>query len=231
MSPIQQRVEFAAKKLFNVLNDSDEETLKLLKEQNPSMKVANLLLHHYEEMLGEVKRAYDEEPEFAEGYRFMPKEELKKLHDSCAKACSDCHKYLLYLEKIKPIKKKKPIPPEKVVEKLSFLREYEPLRLKSVDPREIVGASILWTYNVKTKTLSVFNAPGNDILTIKGRSVFNASTSFSKVLRKPELMLKIFSPSLPRLTWVKLFEMIGTKQKRAVSSRINKDTVLLKVFR
>lgn len=103
--------------------------------------------------------------------------------------------------------------------------------LTSIDPKGIIGASQLWVYNTKTRNLSVYNAVGNSGLSVRGTTItgFDASTSVTKKLRKPDSVLK---PLLEggKIYLRKVMENITTTESKA-TGRINADTLLLRVIK
>lgn len=93
---------------------------------------------------------------------------------------------------------RKPPAPEKLVAKLKFLREFADLGLTSIRATEIVGATQLWVYNVKTRKLGVYNASTlEQQLTVKGSTIigWEPKTSVAKTLRNPAEQLKAFNAS------------------------------------
>ena len=137
-------------------------------------------------------------------------------------------------------RKKKEISPEKMVSKLQYNKEDQSLKLKSIDPTEIVYAEALWVYNIKTRKLGKYvaktldprgmNRPGTG-LTIKGTSIkgFDEENSIQKTLRKPEEQLKEFANAGPKkvLEFYDAIKTMGVK----LNGRINNEVILLRAVR
>ena len=127
---------------------------------------------------------------------------------------------------------------DKLVAKLKFKKEDTDLKLVSVNPTDIVGASELWVYNTKTRKLGKYVALNVDPkgldrsgtgLTIKGTTIvgFKEDESVQKTLRKPAEQLSTFNKS-GKIQLRKFMEGIRTTETK-LNGRINADTMLLKV--
>jgi hypothetical protein len=102
--------------------------------------------------------------------------------------------------------------------------------LKSVPATQIVGATQLWVYNVKYKSLGVYVCTNPHGFSVKGCTILNydVNESISKTLRKPEDVI----PSVLELGKValrKVLPSLRTREKK-LTGRINKDTILLRVL-
>ena len=125
-------------------------------------------------------------------------------------------------------RKKKTLSATRLVSKLKYENEHSELRLASVNPEKIIGATELWVYNTKYNKLGVYYAE-NSVrgLSVKGCTItnFDSSTSIQKTARKPEEVLK----TLTKRTLNKNIKLMKTKEQE-VTGRINAQTILLGVF-
>ena len=125
-------------------------------------------------------------------------------------------------------RKKKTLSATRIVSKLKYQVEHPELRLVSVNPEKVVGATELWVYNTKSNRLGVYYAE-NSIrgLSVKGSTIlnFDSDTSVQKTARKPEEVLS----TLTKRTLNKNMKQMKTKDKE-VTGRINAQTILLGVF-
>ena len=125
-------------------------------------------------------------------------------------------------------RKKKTLSATRLVSKLKYQVEHPELRLVSVNPEKVVGATELWVYNTKNNRLGVYYAK-NSIrgLSVKGSTIlnFDSDTSVQKTARKPEEVLS----TLTKRTLNKNMKQMKTKDKE-VTGRINAQTILLGVF-
>lgn len=132
--------------------------------------------------------------------------------------------------------KRKPIPPERIVRKLNFLPKFEELKLESIDPRDILGASELWIYNTKTRKLGRFLAitHGDMVITplgVKNSNItgFDEQRSIAKTLRKPAEKLAEFKvQGKPGLR--KFMDTIKSVETR-LRPRISPETILLRAVK
>ena len=125
-------------------------------------------------------------------------------------------------------RKKKTLSATRLVSKLKYQQEHSDLRLVSINPEKIVGASELWVYNTKKNRLGVYYAE-NSVrgLSVKGSTIlqYDTNTSTQKTARKPKDVLK----TLTKRTLNKSLKQLTTKDKD-VTGRINTQTILLGVF-
>jgi hypothetical protein len=102
------------------------------------------------------------------------------------------------------------------------------LRLASIDPVKVLEAQELWTYNWKTKTLSVMKAIDRGGLMIKGTTIINYApqNSFAKTIgrKTQETLDEVLTGGKVALRKI----MEGAKPIK--STRINDSTVLLRVI-
>jgi hypothetical protein len=132
----------------------------------------------------------------------------------------------------------KPKSADKLIAKLKYMKVDQKYSLASINPTDIVGASELWVFNIKTRKLGKYVASNIDPtgmgrngsgLTVKGTTIegFDEKLSIQKTLRKPEEQLKAFKAA-GKVALRKFLEDINTTDT-TMNGRINIDTVLLKV--
>lgn len=125
-------------------------------------------------------------------------------------------------------RKKKQATASKLIKSLKYQAEHKDLKLVSINPEKIIGASELWVYNTKYNRLGVYYAE-NSVrgFSVKGCTIqhFDSDTSIQKTARKPkEVLGKLTKQSLRK----KLKEM-KTKDQ-SMTGRINAQTILLGAF-
>jgi hypothetical protein len=172
-----------------------------------------------------------DDKDIKEGYSNFKKVGLKKLVSFFDQVILDCGKINVASTATRKPRKRKVKTPQELVTKVVICKEFDELKLKSVAPTEIIGASQLWVYNTKNKKLGVYNAEDAGGFSVKGTTITNFSEekSTQKTLRKPAEML----PEV--LKGGKVFLRNVLTNIRAVESklngRLNKDIVLLKVVK
>lgn len=170
-----------------------------------------------------------DDPQLKEGYSNFSKVELRKFKeflDSIVVAAN------VSANTNKPTRKKRKVkekPAVLVVAKMNYMKEFSELNLVSVSSEKIVGALQMWTYNTKTKLLSVYNADNAKGLSVKGSTLqnFNEQTSIGKRLRKPEIVL----PNVLGAGKVQIKKILSdlTTKETNLTGRMNSDTIIVRV--
>ena len=117
---------------------------------------------------------------------------------------------------------------EKLISKLKYAKTDTALKIVSISPADIIGASELWIYNTKSRKLGKYVAGSYQTLGVKGTTIvgFDEQKSTSKTLRKPEEKLKEFAKA-GKVQLRKFLDEIRATETR-LTGRINEDIVLLK---
>jgi len=208
-------------KAFKVLN--------LLKGKQAKAAHARIIKSFYEGGFGEVSEALEGKCEqLKEGYSHLSKKQLRKLVDFYSEIVTACDMLAQEAKINKKPRARKVVPAEKVVAKMKYAKTYEPLKLVSVNPADILGAKELWVFNTKTRKLGKYVAAEYQELGVKGTSItgFDEKQSVAKTLRKPEDQLKEFK-SAGKVALRKFLEDIKAVDIK-LNGRINEDTILLK---
>lgn len=167
-----------------------------------------------------------------EAYKHYGKRQLTAVIKWWTQVIADCNSYGVIKKAAKAPRKKKAVSPEKVVSKLKFMKEFTELKLKSIEPTQILSATELWVYNTKNRKLGIYivdqyaGALGVKNSTIVG---FDAAASVQKTMRKPKDQLKDWAsngkPAAKK--WFKGVRATETK----LNGRINADMILLKAYK
>jgi hypothetical protein len=181
---------------------------------------------HRDEMQGSIDKI---DPQLVEGYSHLTPKRKKEFIAWFEGIIADAQRFGTNTKTVRKTRTKKPVSVEKQISKLKYLKESPEHKLVSINPSLIIGATELWTYNVKYKSLTRFIAESGLGFEIKGTSLtkFNTTESQSRTLRKPEEMLsEVLSSSKTKAA--KSFASLTTKPKEP-NGRINEDTIILKV--
>lgn len=172
---------------------------------------------------------HTDDADLKEGYSNFSKTELKKLIAYCDAIITDILKFNTETKQSRKPRKRKVKTPEQLTAKIKFCEKNEEFGLKSIDPKQIVGAITLWVYNTKTRKLGVYHADDASGLSVKGSSLVNysESKSVSKTLRKPDKTLPELM-SAGKVLLRNLMSSIKAKESK-LTGRINSDTILLRV--
>jgi hypothetical protein len=118
---------------------------------------------------------------------------------------------------------------EKLIAKLKYAKTDTALKIVSINPADILGASELWVYNIKSRKLGKYVAASYQTLSVKGTTIinFDEQKSTSKTLRKPEEKLKEFAKA-GKVQLRKFLDDVRATET-LLTGRINADIVLLRV--
>ena len=181
---------------------------------------------HLVEIQGAINKI---DPQLVEGYSHLTPKRKKEFVSWFESIIADAQRFGTNTKTVRKARVKKPVSLEKQLSKLKYLKESPENKLVSINPSLIIGATELWTYNVKYKALTRYIADSGLGFEIKGTTLtkFDQSTSQSRTLRKPEETLsEVLSSSKTKAA--KLFASLTTKPKEP-NGRMNEDTIILKV--
>jgi hypothetical protein len=193
---------------------------------------ARAIADYYKPTLAELLEAEKtKDPDLKYAYRHFTKKKFKERIAIFSGIISDCESIVSNSRKVTNAKprKTKPKSAEKLVSKIKFQKEDTTLKIASIDPSKLVGATELWTFNTKYNVLAhyVSNEGG---LSLKGTTLQNfGEASKQKKLRKP-------AESLPNITTStsksaeRSFEAIKTKDA-IPNGRINEYTIILRAVK
>lgn len=184
----------------------------------------------YQARFDELKDAVSKvDEQLTEGYSHYKAADFKRIMAFIDQILNDIIQYRGVKKATKKIRAPKSVSKEKVVAKLKYAKEDKSLRLVSINPADIVGASELWVYNTKTRKLGKYIADSlTGPLSVKGTSItgYDEHKSTSKTLRKPDEKLKEFA----KATKVELRKFLDNIKatETLLNGRISADVVLLR---
>jgi len=164
-----------------------------------------------------------------EGYKHLKQSLLKKLIEFY----KDLQTGLLETKqskKIVRIRRKKPTDKNKLVRRLKYLKEYPELKLKSLDPVDIIGASEVWVYDTARKKIGVYASEYEGTLSVKGTTIDNYSDakSYEKTMRKPNDQVPAFMAA--RKNGLHKFVDTIRGKKLAVKKRLQPTMVIVRII-
>jgi hypothetical protein len=166
-----------------------------------------------------------------EAYSNFTKIQLKKLIAYCDQVIVDGMKLAGEVVKTRKPRKRKAKSADQLITKLNYAKDFAELKLVSIDPKTIIGASSLWVYNTKTRKLGVYTALDAAGLSIKGSTIqnFAESKSTQKTLRKPDVTI----PEVLKGGKVALRNVLNDIRaaEKVLTGRINADTILLRTIK
>lgn len=190
--------------------------------------VAKLIAEKFvalEQELQEATQGTDEQ--LKEAYSFMSKVKLRKFHTLVEEIIQDCDEHITTAKIRKPRTTKKKSA-STLVSKMKYQRECTDLKLKSVNPSSIIGASMVWLFDTERRKATVYVAEAGQTLGVKGTTITGFSDKYSvvKMVRKPQEFL---SQGFAKKTIMSNFKALSTKPG-APNGRTNDSTIILKVY-
>ena len=229
-----EEIEDAIESFFENADAFDPKAFKLLnalRGKQAKAAHARIIKEFYTRQHNElVEVATTKDEELKEAYSHLSKANLKKITLFYSEILSACDMLMQEAKINRAPRVKKPTDKTKVVAKMKYLKQDDKMKIVSINPVDIIGASELWVYNTKTRKLGKYVA--DDLqgpLGVKGTSItgFNESTSVQKTLRKPEDQIKEFKAA-GKVALRKFLDDIKAVDIK-LNGRINEDTILLKV--
>jgi hypothetical protein len=185
--------------------------------------VAKKIADYFRPIAEELNQISKDE-QLKEAYSHLSAGQIRKLKALVQSFIEDGEQQKVSATVRKP-RKKKEKPASKIVEKVKYMKEFEELKLKSINPAKIIGSSELWIYQPKARKLTVFRAAEGG-LNVKGQSIinFDISQTETKTLRKPAEFFKGLTLSKRPLNAA--WKAIKAKVSKP-KARINDEMVLL----
>jgi len=242
---IQERVRDAAYAMTEELEDAyasfqtdpenfDPKSFKivnLLRGKGVKAAHARIIKEFYARDLEELTElaSGNADEQLREGYSHRSKKQIRNFIAFLQEIESACVMLMQEAKVNKKPRAKKAVPAEKVVAKLKYLKTFEPLKLVSINPADILRAKELWIYNTKTRKLGKYVTTEFSELGVKGTTItgFDEHNSICKTIRKPEEKLKEFKAA-GKVALRKFLDEINATDTK-MNGRINEDTILLKV--
>jgi len=170
-----------------------------------------------------------EDAQLKEGYSHLKAADFKRIIAWIDDLLLAVDQYRGVKKATKKARVKKAPSKEKQVAKLKYAKSDASLKMVSINPADIIGASELWVYNSKTRKLGKYVAAAYKQLSIKGTSIegFDTDKSTSKTLRKPDEKLKEFAKA-GKVQLRKFLDDIKATETK-LTGRISVDWLLLKV--
>lgn len=205
-----------------------------LTEKNILPQHINILTDIWKRHLAEYQAVIDgDDRQLNEAYGHLTKTQMKALVKFCEAMIAGLGSYISIKKSTKTVRARKPQSPEKAAGKLKYLKAWEDkttkLKLSSVAPAKIIGATEVWAYDVAKRKLHYYVADTHiGTLGIKGTTIlgFDSTNSGVKTIRKPEVVIKeLLSAGKPASR--KLFKEVKSVQVKP-NGRTNENLIILK---
>lgn len=174
----------------------------------------------------------ESDEQLREAYKHLPRKNVKKLIEFYDSIMAACEQIAAEQKVLKKPRAKKVKPAEQLVAKLKFLVKDDKLGIVSTPPAQIVGATGVVVYNVKTRKIGYYIAKSSAGLSVKGTSLQDfTEKSSQKTLRKPPEQIKEFKEQNTQKRFETWFAKSIKTTETTLNGRFNEDTVILKVFK
>lgn len=191
--------------------------------------IAKKIGDFYKPLLKELTEAYaGKDEQLKEGYSHFTKHELKRFVTFVQQIVDDCTQRTVSARAARKPRARKQKPASQIVGKMKYMKEYPELKLKSINPTQIIGSTELWVYQPEKRKLTVYRA-ADGYLGVSGMSITNydVSASETKTLRKPEEFFKDLS-STGKRAMANAWKAVKAKVSNP-RARINEEMILLAV--
>ena len=173
----------------------------------------------------------DEQQDYVESFESYSKVEMKQHIAWWERVYKDCELWEANKKKQRKPRKYKPPSKEKMAKKVKYKAEDKDLKLVSEQPINLPGCTAVVVYNTKNRKLGIYEATHKHHgLSLKGTTLLNydLSTALQKTVRKPqEVMEKLNTGGLQAIK--NTFNTLSTTETK-LNGRLNKDTVLVRIF-
>lgn len=241
---MREKAKEAQGELEGLLDEFMDADLKLktdgrvmgeLSERNILPQHISMLVEIWQKKINEFTEVLEtKDRQLQEAYGHYSKTQIKQLIKFCEAIINDLNSYTSVKKATAKPRTRKAVPVEKIVAKLKYLRKFEDpttkLKLESISPTKLHGASEAWIYDSGKRKVHHYIADDySKTFTVKGNTLlgFDTTKSEAKTLRKPAEQLKEIMGSKPAAR--KFFNDI-----KAVSTtpngRFNDDMVILKAW-
>lgn len=188
------------------------------------------LLEELQELIGPKKRNDDMYDQLVEGYSHLSKKEQKEYTQFIQSLVDDATSYMATKKAKRKTRAPKPKSTAQQVAKVKYLKESNEYKIASIDPQNIVGASIIYLFNTKTRDLTRLESSATVGMAVRGTTIINFDDDKceKKKLRKPEVFINATSKTT-KIKMNKEWNALTTKPSGS-NGRINADTIILKAF-
>lgn len=206
-----------------------------LTEKNILPQHVSILTDIWKRHMAEYQAVLDgDDRQLTEAYSHFTKTQLKSLIKFCEAILAGLGSYVSIKKSTKTVRKRKPQSADKIANKLKYQKSYEDtvtkLKLTSVAPAKIIGATEVWAYDTAKRKLHYYIADTHiGTLGIKGTTIlgFDSTNSGIKTIRKPEVVIReLVGAGKPASR--KIFKDIKSVQVKP-NGRTNESLIILKV--
>lgn len=202
-----------------------------LKKIDAPANTAKAIIEYYTPLKNEVEELLTKKTkDLVEGYQHMKPAKKKEYLALLTRIVSDAEKYMASKKAIRKPRAKKVVSVTAQTTKVQYQKESAEFKVTSVDPINIVGATEVYLFSTKYRTLSRLVTSSATGFTIRGTTIqdIDLEKSKKKKLRDPNSVLSNIMSTKAKA--IKTFNEVKTAEAET-NGRINSETIILKVFK
>jgi phage host-nuclease inhibitor protein Gam len=202
-----------------------------LKKSVAAYNTAKAIADYYKPLQDELKELITKKtPDLLEGYEGMTIKKRREYLKLITAIIDDAEKYMASKKAVRKIRAKKVVSATQQTLKVTYLKDSAEFKITSIDPTNIIGASEVYLFNAKYRTIIRLACSSGAGFTIKGTTIQDIDTfgSGKKKLRKPEEFFKAAGGTKTKIN--KAFTDIKTKPGEA-NGRLNSETIIYKAYK
>jgi uncharacterized protein (DUF433 family) len=173
---------------------ADWKPIAQIRGMNISPNMVGTIADVWKLKLAEFEEVLDgKDADLVEGYGHLNKNQIKQCVKFIEQVIADCGNYVQIKKVERKPRAKKAVSPEKLSAKFKYLKDFAELKLASIAPAQLVGASEAWLYDTKKRRLMHVMADTHmGSFSVKGSAIvgFDVQTTVGKTLRRPAEQLK-----------------------------------------
>lgn len=212
--------------------DLNKRVISALSERNVLPQHVTPAIKYWQDILAEYKEAIGgKNADLNENFQNYGKMQMRYTVNLIEAIISELNGYINIKQVAKKVRTKKPVPIEKIVARVKYMKSNEALGVTSVNPAKLHQATEAFLFDVKKrKVIWLVADEYSKCLTIKGNKVlgFDQKKSMVKTVRKPEDFIKSFMAA-SRPNTRKMISDIKAVQA-VPNGRFNEHTLILKVW-
>jgi uncharacterized protein (DUF433 family) len=200
---LREKVSECAGELEGMFDDFIADGAKMTAEWKPMAQIRGMnispnmvgtIADTWKNRLSEFEEVLEgNDADLVEGYSHLNKNQIKQCVKFIEQVIADCGSYVQIKKVERKPRAKKAVSPERLSSKFKYLKEFAELKLTSVAPAQLVGATEAWLYDTKKRKLVHVIADSHaGTFSVKGSAIigFDPTTTVQKTLRKPAEQLK-----------------------------------------
>jgi len=211
---------------------ADWKPIAQIRGMNISPNMVGTIADIWKTKLAEFEEVVEgEDADLAEGYGHLNKNQIKQCIKFIEQVIADCGNYVQIKKVERKPRAKKAVSPEKLAAKFKYQKDFAELKLASIAPAQLVGASEAWLYDTKKRKLIHVMADSHlGSFSVKGSAIvgFDVTQTVQKTLRKPAEQLKeLLSGGKPAAR--KVFKDIKSTETK-FNGRGNDNLIILRAW-